>query len=98
MLWGRVYQVVRSEKVFLDLERRKLAQEEAHHFRRLKMARDLMLVLNFYTVLSLVLLAAGGVGVFIGVNLPEGVVCRERHTLCYHLRVRELRRVVEEKK
>jgi hypothetical protein len=87
-LWKRIATVVLQQQHYLEVERKKWILELEQASRRLSYHRSLTDFYNFYFVQSVGLLIFLAIGVVIGVNLPEAIVCRDRHTPCYYLRVR----------
>ena len=91
VLWGRAAGVLRQGMAVVEVERQQQALDERKWKGRFKLWHDLMLLLNFYTMLLLLMGLSFGVGTIAGVNLPEGVICHSRHSFCWHLRLREVK-------
>ena len=91
VLWGRAIAVLRQGRSLVEVERQKQGLHERKWKARLKLWQDIMLLLNFYTMLLLLMGLAFGVGTIAGVNLPEGIICHSRHSFCWHLRWRDVK-------
>jgi hypothetical protein len=88
LLWGRAIAVLRQGRSLVEVERQQQELKERQWKARFKLWQDIMLLLNFYTMLLLLMGLSFGVGTVAGVNLPEGVICHSRHSFCWHLRLR----------
>ena len=93
-----VREMVEQDKEFLTLgahklllEQEELALIEETRKKKLSFHSKLSFYFNYYLVILVLMMLAGGVGVVVGLNLPERVVCRTPHTPCWHLRFREKR-------
>jgi hypothetical protein len=87
-LWRRQYQVALKNHSYLEVERQKWALEQEREQRRLSWHRQFTYFYNFYFVQCAALLIFLALGVVVGLNLPEEILCRSVHTPCYYLRVR----------
>jgi hypothetical protein len=84
-----------QQQHYLEVERKKWILEQEQASRRLSYHRSLTDFYNFYFVQCVGLLFFLAIGIAVGINLPEAIVCRERNTPCYHLRVREPKTVLD---
>jgi hypothetical protein len=87
-LLRRQYQIVLKDQNFLEVERQKWALEQEQNQKRLSDHRQFTYFYNFYFVQCAALLIFLALGVVVGLNLPEEILCHSRHTPCYFLRVR----------
>jgi hypothetical protein len=95
VLWGRAIAVLRQGRSLVEVERQQQELKERRWKGRFKLWQDIMLLLNFYTMLLLLMGLSFGVGTVAGVNLPEGVICHSRHSFCWHLRLRNVKQILK---
>lgn len=95
VLWGRVAAVARQSSALLEAERQQQALRERRWKRRLKLWQEIMLLVNFYSLMLLLMGLSAIAGTLIGINVPEGIICHSRHSLCWHLRFRHPKQIVE---
>ena len=87
--------VARQSQSLLETERQRQNLKEKRWKQKLKIWQDIMLLLNFYIMLLLIASSALMIGIAIGINFPEGVVCRSQHSLCWHLRLRSIKQILK---
>ena len=70
------------------LFREEMALKEEQRAKDKKWHDQFSFYLNLYFVVGALMLVSAGVGVTIGVNIPQAIACHTEHSPCWHLRLR----------
>ncbi|MCH2248136.1 MAG: hypothetical protein MK111_26535 [Crocosphaera sp.] len=93
-LGHELYKAVSQNANFLEVGRQQFALEKQRDEHRLRVHRQWSTFLNIYFVAGAISVGSLAIGITLGINLPEGIVCRSEHTLCYHLRLRQQKTIL----
>ncbi len=79
----------------IKLFQKEMALKEEKRAKDKKWHDQFSFYLNLYLVVGLLMLGSVGVGVVLGINIPEAIACHSEHSPCWHLRLRNLKTIIK---